>query len=116
MRERSGFPKDLYEYWNRRFFRGRLPDIPVYWSKTEYSSGRRKSKMGSTWLNHETKKPVKITLNPKYRDARAIWQGTLLHEMVHVQQWRVPEKQAHGRKFHKRMKQLAAAGAFNAFW
>jgi predicted SprT family Zn-dependent metalloprotease len=116
MKERAGFPKDLYDFWNRRYFQGRLPDIPVKWDNKGYTNGRMKSKMGSSWFDGETKRPVKITLNPKYRDARALWQQTLLHEMVHIQQWRVPTKQAHGRKFHKRMKQLAAAGAFNAFW
>jgi hypothetical protein len=110
MTERAGFPKDLYEYWNRRFFRGRLPDIPVKWDNKSYSKG------GSAWFNHETKQPVKITLNPKYRDSRCVWQATLLHEMVHVEQWKLPEKQAHGRKFKKRMRELAASGAFDLLW
>lgn len=72
--------------------------------------------MGSTWFHHETHRPIKITLNPKYRSAPKLWESTLLHEMVHVQQWRVPESQAHGRKFQKRMKQLAALGAWNPYW
>lgn len=113
--ERIGFPKDLYDFWNIRYFKGRLPDIPVGWSKTLHSN-KRKTKLGSTWFDHESGRSVKITLHPAYRNHRSIWQSTLLHEMVHVQQWRVPAKQAHGNKFNKRMKQLAAQGAFRHIW
>ena len=42
---------------------------------------------------------------------------TVLHEMVHVEQWdKVTDRTMHGRKFQKRMKQLAARGAFNGLW
>jgi len=36
--------------------------------------------------------------------------------MVHVEQWKVPTKQAHGNKFNKRMKRLANLGAFRGLW
>lgn len=108
--------KGLYKFYNSRYFRGHLPDIPVVWSKSIYARGRLRNIMGSTWLDGETQRPVKITLNPKYRKHPKLWEATLLHEMVHVQQWRVPAKQAHGRKFQKRMKQLAALGAWNPYW
>ena len=38
---------------------------------------------------------------------------TLLHEMVHVEH---PEWRGHGPRFHKRMLQLAKAGAFKSCW
>ena len=72
--------------------------------------------MGGTYFRGKPLKPVKITLNPKYKTALVVWAQTLLHEMVHVEQWKLPRKQAHGRKFQKRMKQLAAVGAFNGIW
>ena len=105
-------PKELYLFLNSRYFRGRLPDIPVVWSKKEYE-GRRRSLMGSTWFDSETGFPKKITLNPAYKNAFSLWATTLLHEAVHVQQWKVPAKQQHGRKFQKRIKQLVAVGAYN---
>ena len=108
-------PKSLYRFWNCRYFRSALPDIPVTWSDKQFK-GNRRTKMGSTWLAEETGRPIRIALNPKYRGAFVIWAQTLLHEMVHVQQWRTPAEQMHGRKFQKRMKQLAAAGAFNRLW
>ena len=108
-------PKTLYRFWNARYFRGKLPDIPVVWSKKEFS-GRRKRLLGSAFFDGLSGKPVSIQLNPLYRRATRIWMQTLLHEMVHVQQWRVPAKQAHGNKFNARMKQLAAQGAFRSLW
>ena len=108
-------PKTLYKFWNCRYFRSKLPDIPVYWSTKEFSP-RGRGALGCTYLHGETKKPLKILLNPKYKSSSRVWMGTLLHEMVHVQQWRVPHKQMHGNKFNKRMKQLAAQGAFRAIW
>ena len=59
-----------------------------------------------------------ILVNPLLRrlKMRRYIESTLLHEMVHVEQWKLPRKQAHGRKFQKRMKQLAAVGAFNGIW
>jgi predicted SprT family Zn-dependent metalloprotease len=42
---------------------------------------------------------------------------TILHELVHVEQWdKVTDRTMHGRKFHARMKQLAAKGAFVGLW
>lgn len=108
-------PKTLYRFWNARYFRSRLPNIPVYYS-TKAFAGRCRGFLGTTYFDGDTKKPVKIVLNPQYRSSSRIWMGTLLHEMVHVQQWKVPTKQAHGNKFNKRMQQLASLGAFRALW
>jgi len=114
--KQKGTPKELYDFLNGRYFRNSLPDIRVVWSLTYYEPARRRHLMGSTWYDGLTGRPKKITLNPKYKTAFAVWAPTLIHEMVHVQQWRVPVKQAHGRKFEKRMKQLAARGAFSGLW
>ena len=108
-------PKDLYHFWNSRYFRSKLPDIPVRWSPNYYK-GRNRKCLGSTWFDHKTKLPKLITLNPAMKPYSVIWQSTLLHEMVHVEQWKVPTKQAHGNKFNKRMKQLANLGAFRGLW
>lgn len=105
-------PKSLYRFWNSRYFGGRLPDIPVQWSKSKHQ-GKNRRYLGSTWFDQETHRPTKITLNPLYRAQFVVWAGTLMHEMVHVQQWRTPSGQEHGRKFQRRIKQLVARGAYN---
>lgn len=94
-------PKELYDFLNARYFRGSLPDLPVQWSEKYYSQYRNRRYLGGTEMVGSPLKPVRITLNPKYKDVFVIWAQTLLHEMVHVQQWRLPRKQAHGRKFEK---------------
>ena len=108
---------ELYDLFNSRYFRNKLPKIPVKWSDP---SGRRytgesRGIMGATWFNGDGR-PRMISLNPKYKSSGTVWVTTLLHEMVHVEQYNLPAKQAHGRKFQKRMKRLANAGAFNHLW
>jgi len=115
VKEKPLNPKEVYQIINGRYFRGRLPDVPVRFNAKSFI-GPRKRILGSTYVNRETGRPVKIDLNPRYKDASRVWIQTLIHEAVHVQQWRLPEKQAHGRKFNARMKQLAALGAFNGLW
>ena len=106
-------PKSLYQFWNSRYFRGRLPDLPIVWSK-KCCSGRNRHTMGATIFTPEdgVLKPRRIVLNPKYKNAFVIWAGTLMHEMVHVEQWKLPRAQTHGRKFQKRIKQLVSLGAY----
>jgi hypothetical protein len=117
VKEKPPTPKELYHLLNSRYFGGRLPkDLRVGFDKRSFAGGRARMILGSTWSDHETGRPIRISLNPLYRKQSRIWIGTLIHEMVHVQQWKVPEEQAHGRKFQKRMKQLAALGAFNGLW
>lgn len=107
-------PKDLYQFWNGRYFRSKLPDIPVVWSKV-YHSGRNRRILGGTIFEKVDGilKPTRIVLNPKYKNAFVVWSTTLIHEMTHVEQWELPRKQAHCRKFQKRIKQLVALGAYN---
>jgi hypothetical protein len=105
-------PKEIYNLFNDRYFRGRLPDIPVVWSKTQYKKISNRKSLGGTEFSGKPLKPIRIILNPRYRSADVIWVGTLLHEMVHVEQWRLPRSQAHGRRFNKRIKQLVNQGAY----
>lgn len=108
-------PREVYRRLNSLYFRGRLPDIPVRWTKTSFK-GRDQRYLGVTWMEFPSGKPNSIHLNPKIRSMFTIWVQTLIHEMVHVEQCKLPAKQAHGRKFERRMKQLAARGAFRGLW
>ena len=110
MAETFKHPRDLYPFYNARYFRGRLPRIPVVF--------RPDKKMPKVIALTEFREgvPIKIAINSRYKKAKSIWYFYLLHEMVHVEQRKLPRSQAHGHKFQRRMKQLANLGAFNRFW
>ena len=107
---------ELYDLFNTRYFRGRLPKIPVRWVAPH---ARERSVIGCTRFRLEedgVERPYEICIHPRIKNEGAIWVLTLLHEQVHVEQYKVPREQAHGRKFEKRMKQLAQQGAFRGLW
>ena len=103
-------PRDLYPFYNARYFRNRLPDLPVVFRTDK----KMPNAVAVTEFRNGT--PVKIAINSRYKKAKSIWYFYLLHEMVHVEQRKLPRSQAHGHKFQRRMKQLANLGAFNRFW
>lgn len=57
-----------------------------------------------------------ITISAGTRSMRRVWLGTLLHEMVHLEQGNKYSCGAGGWKFNNRMKQLAKDGALNGIW
>ena len=106
-------PKELYHIINFRYFRSKLPDIPVGWSAASCTGKHRRMIGGTEFKKIDgVLKPTRIMLNPKYKTCFVLWVGTLIHEMVHVEQWKLPRKQAHGRKFEKRIRQLVSLGAY----
>lgn len=103
--------KETYLFFNSRYFRGKLPDIPVVW--VNHDKGKW---MARSCFDAKTSEPLFIQMKSYLKKIPNVAQLTLLHEMVHIEQAKVPHKQMHGRKFQKRMKQLAEVGAFNLFW
>ncbi len=103
---------------NSRYFRNRLKNTKIRWAKDKEL---RSQSMAVTRSQHG-KVPVKdrnflILLSKDLKRMSVVAIMTLLHEMVHVEQWdKVTDRTMHGRKFQKRMKQLAAKGAFNGLW
>jgi hypothetical protein len=57
-----------------------------------------------------------ILIDNATRGMRRVWLGTLLHEMVHLEQKNKYSCGVGGRVFNARMKELAAAGALNGVW
>lgn len=109
--------KDL-RYWyglfNKRHFGDKLPkDLDVKFGKLP------KGLLGTTncikYIGKDKHKSsaqnIRIDLNIRQRSTIVIL--TLLHEMVHVEN---PSWIGHGRRFDRRMKELAAKGAFNGLW
>lgn len=60
--------------------------------------------------------PFAISISSKLRQSRRLWAGTLLHEMVHLEQRNKYSCAINGHHFNRRMKKLAADGAFDGLW
>jgi hypothetical protein len=121
--------KDLAHYYklaNRWYFGNKLPldvvikfsDIAVMgvtgrepYTRKATIKERRENKLNKTALCVTNRYHIRI--NKKYRDSMAIVVPTLIHEMVHVENWKL---RGHGKKFDRRMLELAKAGAFNGLW
>lgn len=93
---------------NRRYFGNRLPkDMVVRFVYTRAG----KDDLGSCVVKWN--RPLYIEINKRIQWHHMLVDATLIHEMIHVEH---PEWDGHGPRFHKRMLQLAAAGAFKTCW
>lgn len=110
----SGYTADeAYDFLNKHFFGGKLPKIPIKWPR----SLRGTTYMGRTMGPPKGGPATHIELNPKYKYSPNLWGMTLIHEMVHVEQWEtVPNRFCHGPRFRARMRELAAKGIFDRLW
>jgi hypothetical protein len=100
---------DLRRYYrvaNRKYFKGKLPDIPVRFAKVN------RLVLGILWINPGDV-PSDIEISEELRYVQNLTIMTLLHEMVHVEN---PRWKGHGWRFDRRMKQLAQDGAFDGLW
>ena len=104
MRVTNAYLAWAYAEFNRKYFRNRLPhDMVVRFAADEGC--------GTTYVQYG--RPLYIILNKRLAWHNMLADMTLLHEMVHVEH---PEWRGHGPRFHKRMLQLAKAGAFKSCW
>jgi hypothetical protein len=91
-----------YLAYNRRYFGGRLPkDLDLTWEQ-----------LPANLLGYQ-EGDYKIAINAKLHRADVLWRSTLIHEMTHLE---LGHRVQHGPKFQKRMRELAAAGAFDGLW
>lgn len=100
-------PEKMYDEYNRLYFGGKLPKIPVLWSRKHTKDCR-----GICVYIPE----LAIYLNPSLKGWERTWCMTLLHEQVHVEQRHDVRAKDHGRKFQNRMKALVRQGAFQDLW
>lgn len=102
------YPNSVYDVANQRYWGGKLPKVSVRF--VELSDDVLGRTIGPS-RSIDNPKEIVIQLNARYRRQNAIWIGTLLHEMVHVELWgrRITD---HGYVFQRRMKELVNAGAF----
>ena len=96
--------QSMYHEFNKKWFGNRLPKDRVVEFEKMYPLGCTHFRRG---------RPLWIDVSSRFRTSRASAAMTLLHEMVHVE---LDYKTNHGPLFHKRMLQLAKAGAFRPWW
>lgn len=110
----------LFEEYNRRYFRGHLPPVELAWvdphpdelawCHTYNEEGRPRCNKGQ------------IHISTQIRHIRNTMKMALLHEMAH---WKLRHHpivghqgrgDSHGHAFQREMKRLAAIGAFRQLW
>jgi hypothetical protein len=90
-----------YGRYNREFFGGKLPpNIPILYDSRKGSVAQ---------LESDSQGSLAIVFNPVHATEAGVVRITLLHEMVHVEQW--PARN-HGKRYQKRIDELYAAGAY----
>lgn len=110
--------EQIYHLANSRYFRGRLKNVKIKWVRKGFPSShimaRTRSVLGTV---PKGKRKFLIELDWALRRYRSVTIMTVIHELVHVEQWdKVKTGREHGRLFQNRMKDLAAKGAFNGLW
>ena len=105
-----------YAFYNRRYFRNRLPVISVGWWDGKRGNTRWKNIVGRTFYDLDEKKrivPTHILLHPRLKQLPSYCKLVLFHEMAHVA---TPHRVHHGIKFQRQMQRLAKIGAFRELW
>jgi hypothetical protein len=108
----------IFQLSNSRYFRNRLKNVTIRWAKDKeirsWSLAVTRSQSGKV---PRGERKFLILLSKELKKMPTVTILTVLHELVHCSQWdEVTDKTMHGRKFQKRMKQLAARGAFTGWW
>lgn len=111
---------DLWEWFhlfNSRYFARKLNPLTIQFKDLSHKSalghtGRYRVLYGKKDQEERFYIEVDKTLNR----SRSLACQTLLHEMVHLEQKNKYSCSVGGWVFNNRMKELAAAGAFNGLW
>lgn len=94
-----------YRDYNRKYFGGKLPKhVKIHLTWDHEHRG---------WLEGKAPQFGVIHINPECGGHSGYARLTLLHEMVHLEQW---PSGHHGERFQERMRALAAAGAMKGIW
>jgi len=98
--------ESLYAEYNKKYFGGQLPKIPVRWGKVDEGHA-------AEFLHH----PLEIVVHPTIKRCGLDKYSKilLLHEMAHVK-LRDRKIKDHGRVWVNEMKRLARIGAFDELW
>lgn len=99
--------RQLYDALNARHFAGELPELPVRVSR------RMRTRLGQLTLDRRTGRPLEIAISARHLAAhdRDEVAQTLLHEMVHVWQWRRGLAVDHGPGFRAKAGEVGVHAA-----
>lgn len=108
-----------YKSYNRRFFKGSLPDAKIQWS-----GNLPPDSIGWYVPGESPEDPGTILILRGLKSWHNLWRMTLLHEMCHVKHRNHPEEiksreeglGRHSQVWKKEMRRLASLGAFDAIW
>jgi hypothetical protein len=119
-------PQEMFDVFNRRYFRGHLPPCKVEWmAKPKVVDIPYDCAAVCTGFHEEGyETPICSGLIKVWKHFKPypwIWKLLLLHEMAH---WKLREHPVaglgkpgqHGHAFHREMKRLARIGAFKHIW
>lgn len=105
---------NAFRDFNDKYFGGKLAVLYVRFQDLDGSLGHTKAYRPLNRRRAGDQYGIRIAKT--LRDSRRLWLGTLIHEMVHVEQRNRYSCNVGGWKFNNRMKELANLGAFNGLW
>jgi predicted metal-dependent hydrolase len=99
----------LYHEINERYYRGKLPNLEVYWAPLP-AKRKEEFKYGITAVGRKNHRAHYIVINEKLRKLGSdVAELVLIHETIHA---RHPRKAGdHGKVFEKERRRLILAGA-----
>jgi hypothetical protein len=111
---------DLWEWFhlfNSRYFGGKLSPLHINFAdlSSKHAIGHT-GRYRTLYGKRSQEDRFYIEIDRSLNQSRALACQTLLHEMVHLEQKNKYSCGLRGHKFNNRMKELAAAGAFNGLW
>lgn len=103
--------KQLYKLYNKQYFRNKLPNIQVaFGTPSDFKKGGLGKTTCAVTIYNAAGIPKAVVIK-KYKGKEWPYiKADLLHEICHVA---LPWGTHHGPAFHREMKRLFLAGAFN---
>jgi len=93
--------KSKFDEFNRLFFDGKLPEIPVGLSRARSYLGICACKRRWAWFGRREYYDFRIRISTRYELTAEEIEDTLIHEMIHYHIWlnRIKDTSAHGEVF-----------------
>lgn len=107
---------ETFEMYARAYFGGKLRrPVRLVFAPIEGLGLTARYRTPGRRRNNKTDR-FGIQISSQLRFSRRLWATTLLHEMVHLEQCNRYGCGVRGKRFNRRMKELATAGAFDGMW
>lgn len=105
------FAKACFDRFNREFFNGELPEIPIRLGRAKRSLGTCSCRIRRRWW-HIVRYDFRLRFSTSFDLPEAELEDTVLHEMIHYWIWLndIRDTSAHGKIFRQQMARVNAAG------